>query len=77
MNCGFCECETVTKRVRKQHWFKKRLYIVDDVEAEVCTECGERFFHASTLDQIDSLLSGEHQSRVKEVWNVEVLAAMS
>ena len=41
------------KKVRKIHWFQQKLYIVDDVEAEVCQECGERYYHATTLDAID------------------------
>jgi len=38
MLCEFCGGETVNKKVRKIHWFQERLYIVDDVEAEVCRE---------------------------------------
>jgi len=59
--------------VKKQHWLKGKLYIVENVEAEVCGECGERYFHATTLDKIDRLVSGHH--RVKEVLSVEVLSA--
>ena len=50
-----------------------RLYIVENVDAEVCTECGERYFHATTLDAIDKLLAGDHV--VKEVLSVEVVSA--
>ena len=56
MICEFCGGTTVTKTVRKVHWFEQRLYIVDDVEAEVCQECGERYYHATTLDAIDHSL---------------------
>lgn len=73
MNCEFCNGQTVKKRVRKQHWLKGRLYIVENVEAEVCQECGERYFHATTLDHIDRMISGAHE--VKEMLSVEVLIA--
>jgi YgiT-type zinc finger domain-containing protein len=56
MNCEFCDGETLKKKVRRQHWLHGRLYIVGNVEAEVCPECGERYFHATTLDQIDRSL---------------------
>jgi hypothetical protein len=49
------------------------LYIVENVEAEVCAECGERYFHASTLDRIDKMIAGKHP--VKEVLSVEVVSA--
>lgn len=73
MKCEFCNGDTVTKAVKKQHWFMGRLYIVENVGAEVCPECGERYFHATTLDAIDQMIDGDHP--VKEVLSVEVLTA--
>jgi YgiT-type zinc finger domain-containing protein len=73
MKCEFCDSETSKKKVKKQHWFKGKLYIVENVEAEVCRECGERYFHATTLDRIDKIISGDHS--VKEILSVEVVSA--
>jgi YgiT-type zinc finger domain-containing protein len=73
MKCEFCRGETVSRRVRKQHWHNGTLYIVENVEAEVCPECGERYFHATVLDKIDAMIQGKHE--VKEVLSVEVLTA--
>lgn len=73
MECEFCGSQTTHKRVRRQHWLNGRLYIVENVVAEVCRDCGERFFHATTLDRIDELIAEEHP--VKETWSVEVLSA--
>ena len=56
MKCEFCEGSTEKKKVTRQHWYKKRLYIIENVEADVCKECGERYFHAKTLDKIDKML---------------------
>jgi YgiT-type zinc finger domain-containing protein len=72
MICEFCGRETVKKKVRKQHWLHGRLYLVENVEAEVCSECGERYFHAKTLDAIDRLLEGKHV--VKDRIDVEVVS---
>ncbi|MFZ1640151.1 MAG: YgiT-type zinc finger protein [Candidatus Contendobacter sp.] len=71
MNCEFCGGETRKKRVKKHHWLQGRLYIIENVEAEVCQECGERYFHAATLDAIDRYLLTEHA--VKQQMNVEVV----
>ncbi len=71
MICEFCNGETRKKKVKKQHWLHNRLYVVENVEAEVCQECGERYFHAATLDAIDRYLSTEHA--VKQQLNVEVV----
>jgi YgiT-type zinc finger domain-containing protein len=71
MTCDFCEGQTIQRRVTKHHRHKGRLYVVENVPAEVCQECGERYFHAVTLDAIDRLLDSEHP--VKEMLQVEVV----
>ena len=73
MQCEFCSSETIKKKVKKQHWRHGRLYIVENVEAEVCRECGERYYHCKTLDKIEKLIDGDHP--VKEVLSVEVVSA--
>lgn len=72
MTCEFCGGETVKKKVRKHHWLRGKLYVVENVDAEVCQQCAERYYHAKTLDAIDALLEGEHE--VKESLEVEVVS---
>lgn len=72
MICEFCGGQTVKKKVKRQHWLHSKLYIVENVEAEVCSECGERYFHAKILDEIDRLLETEHD--VKNRIEVEVVS---
>jgi len=71
MKCEFCGGETRPKRVKRQHWLNGKLYIVENMEAEVCTECGERYYHAKTLDAVDEFLSKQHA--VEERLSVEVV----
>jgi len=73
MKCESCAGEAISRRVRKQHWHKGKLYIIENVEAEVCQECGGRYFHAGVLHKIDAMIEGKHE--VKEVLSVEVLSA--
>lgn len=72
MLCEFRGGETRNKNVKRQHWLNKKLYIVENVNAEVCQECGERHFHAKTLDAIDQFLSQKHP--VKARINVEIVS---
>jgi YgiT-type zinc finger domain-containing protein len=72
MKCKFCNSETTRRYVRKQHWFLGKLYIVENVEAEVCQECGERYYHATILDKIDQIIARDHP--IKEKILVEVLS---
>ena len=72
MICEFCGGQTIKKKVSKHHWLHGKLYIVENVESEVCSECGERYFHAKILDEIDNLLKEEHD--VKDRIDVEVVS---
>lgn len=71
MICEFCGGTTHQKHVKRQHWLNKKLYIVENVKAEVCDECGERYFHAKVLDELDEFLTRQHV--VKERINVEIV----
>ena len=71
MKCEFCGGATTRKKVKRQHWLDGRLFIVENVQAEVCRECGERYFHAKILDGIDRMLKAKHA--VKEELCVEVV----
>ncbi|MBI5410134.1 MAG: YgiT-type zinc finger protein [Nitrospirae bacterium] len=72
MICDLCGEQTTKKKVKRQHWLHGKLYIVENVEAEVCPGCGERYFHAKTLDMIDRLLEATHD--VKDRMEVEVVS---
>ncbi len=72
MICEFCGSEMIEKKVKRLHWFNKKLYIVENVPTQVCVECGERYFHAQTLDEIDRMLELDHE--VVERIEVEVVA---
>lgn len=72
MICEFCGGQTIKKKVRRHHWLRKKLYLIENVPAEVCNECGERYFHAQVLDEIDRMLLKEHL--VKERIQVEVVS---
>jgi YgiT-type zinc finger domain-containing protein len=71
MVCEMCGGNMEKKTVKKQHRLKGKLYIVENVEAEVCGQCGEKYFHVKTLDAIDQLLQSDHQ--VSGLMNVEVV----
>lgn len=72
MICEFCGGQTKHKKVKRQHWLDGKLYIIENVDAEVCAECGERYFHARILDKIDRLLESEYE--VKERMEVDVVS---
>ena len=72
MQCERCHGLTKLKAVKRQHWLNGKLYIVENVQAEICTECGERYFRAKTLDAIDELLSRQHPVERLRLFGISV-----
>ncbi|MFH1096172.1 MAG: YgiT-type zinc finger protein [Candidatus Desantisbacteria bacterium] len=73
MICEFCGGKTKNRRVEKSHWLHNRLYFIENVEAEVCCDCGERYFHARVLDTINAMLQTPH--KIERCLEVEVVRA--
>jgi YgiT-type zinc finger domain-containing protein len=71
MNCTFCEGETTKKKVKRQHWLDGKLYIIENVEAEICIQRDEHYFHSKTLKKIVTYLKSDHG--VKDRIEVEVV----
>lgn len=72
MICDLCQGRTRSRRVTKYHQYKRRLFVIENVPAEVCRECGERYYHATTLDAIDRMLEGKH--KVNKTLKVDVVS---
>ncbi|MBI2184263.1 MAG: type II toxin-antitoxin system MqsA family antitoxin [Thaumarchaeota archaeon] len=54
--CPICGGKTTMKRVDVTESVGNRLVVVKSVEAEVCTQCGERLYSESTMRKLDSLM---------------------
>ncbi len=72
MRCEICGGTTTKRKVNKLHRFQGQFYFVEDVEAEVCQNCGERYYHATTLDAIDQGLA-EGSLIIKRQFQVQVV----
>lgn len=55
LECEYCNGEIRRKKVTVDHWYEGKLVIIKDVPVEVCQECGQRYYAAATLDQLDTL----------------------
>lgn len=54
--CPFCGGAVEDQRVEHVHRWQGRLYLLRNVPAEVCTQCGEVFFGPSALRQMDEVV---------------------
>ncbi|MBM3944019.1 MAG: type II toxin-antitoxin system MqsA family antitoxin [SAR202 cluster bacterium] len=55
--CPFCKGPVQEKRIEHVHRWKGEMYILRNVPAEVCQQCGETFFTPDTLKAMDRLVS--------------------
>ena len=53
--CEYCSGEIRPKKVTVNHSYEGKLVIIKDVPVDVCQECGQRYYAAATLDQLDTL----------------------
>lgn len=53
--CEYCGGVIQPKKVTVEHWYEGKLVIIRDVPVGVCGECGERYYEAATLEQLDAM----------------------
>ncbi|MDH4129811.1 MAG: YgiT-type zinc finger protein [Spirochaetota bacterium] len=73
MICDFCNGETKKKKVNKFHQFNDNVYLIRNVDSDVCSKCGEKYFHVRTLKEINNIISKDHKSKVEETKTIEVI----
>jgi HTH-type transcriptional regulator / antitoxin MqsA len=62
MICIVCGCEEFRpERVTDTFHCDDRVYIVENIPADVCSRCGEPVFEARVADQVRQLINGPHQ----------------
>jgi len=57
--CDFCGGELQPQRVNLNIWQDGELILCEDVPADVCTQCGEKYLHAKVAQQVERFLA-EH-----------------
>ena len=59
--CPFCKGPILEKRIEHVHRWGEKLYILRNVPAEVCSQCGETFFGPDALKGMDRIVASEVQ----------------
>ncbi len=72
LECEYCDGVIQQKKVTVEHWYEGKLVIIRDVPVGVCTECGERYYEAATLEQLDAI-ARESESAAERI-SVPVMA---
>ena len=67
-DCSFCGGRVQARLVSKACWWGDQLVaIVENVPAGVCDQCGERYYKAVTLKQIETMLREKDAFRLVQV----------
>ena len=62
MICNVCGCEEFrAEHVSETFHVEDRVYVVENIPADVCTRCGEPVFSASVAEQVRQVINGPHQ----------------
>lgn len=75
LECEYCGGVIQPKKVTVEHWYEGKLMIIKDVPVGVCKECGERYYEAATLEQLNAM--AQESESVQERISVAVMAFAS
>jgi YgiT-type zinc finger domain-containing protein len=51
--CYFCRGPVVQKRIEHLHRWEGRIFLITDLLADVCEQCGETYLNPEVLERID------------------------
>jgi YgiT-type zinc finger domain-containing protein len=60
--CPFCKGNIEIRRISHMHQWGEEFYLFENIEAEVCGQCGETFFLPGTLKAIDKFVTEKKKS---------------
>ena len=59
--CPFCKGRIAVQRIEHVHRWRGNFYILKNVPAEVCTQCGEVFFAPKELGSMDDIVTRDRE----------------
>lgn len=67
--CYFCKGKTQIKNVNVDFRWGNKLFVVEDVPVEICSQCGERYYSAEVSKKLDELVkkSAKKPQKILEV----------
>ena len=64
--CYFCKGNLTEKKVTVDYRWDNQLYIINDVPALQCNQCGEKYFSANVSEEMENMvLKGNAEKYVK------------
>jgi len=72
-NCYFCHGNIINKKIEHLHRWEGNIYLIKNLDAEVCDQCGEVFLSPESIQKIDD--SVNRASEAVEFMCIPVLSA--
>lgn len=58
-DCYFCGGEVQEQRITREIWWRRKLYLIEDVPVGVCRQCGQKVVLPQVAKAIDRMLAGQ------------------
>ena len=65
IECEYCRGDIFQKPPTVNHWYEDKLVIIKNMPVGVCNQCGERYFEAEVLGQLDFLAQNSESAQEK------------
>jgi YgiT-type zinc finger domain-containing protein len=65
--CSSCGAEVQKKTITYTQTIGDRVYLVTDVPAEVCAQCGEQYLSPETVDILQDMVEKRQASETRQV----------
>lgn len=66
-DCGCCGGEVDEQKIRMDFWWEGKLYLIEDVPAGICQQCGEKYYTAKVSKGLDDLVRSHVVERTLQV----------
>jgi len=70
--CSVCKSSLKNKKITYTQELEGKVYVVSDVPALVCSQCGEIYLSPDTVDKIQEVIEKGEQNKLKPVHQIPV-----
>jgi YgiT-type zinc finger domain-containing protein len=63
--CYFCKGSVIKKVVTHVHTWEGKIFLFEDVPADVCQQCGEIYFSPDILEVMDKIVTSDMEPKTK------------
>ncbi len=70
--CSVCKGNLKNKKITYTQELEGKVYVVSDVPALVCSQCGEIYLSPGTVDKIQEVIEKGEQKKLKPVEQIPV-----